>query len=363
MKLHWDFSALHTIALTLGASAVPFHLNRASQIDAIEALLVQGISIDLSQVGSTAGLLTYEGRQVLLYIPDQGSNITNLLKGDKSAGKRFHVAECETLISMRENHRFERYIATTDVSGKFKVHGLDLSRRAMDGQAALHVCINCLKHLNYQQAQVQGPASRVRDEFNLFEFFGTYSSCFTFLPKRTQADTGSSTYTEDWPIISRNLRLHQNWTCSACHVNLAEHRHLLHVHHVDGVKNNNRSANLKVLCAACHKNQPLHEHMIVSLADRKTINTLRVKQELVPRDWPSVMAYADPALHGILGVLKYHSWPVPLLEFLPPGMGTAVELAWPEQSYAISLSSLDARLDNKWVMHTVDTAWKHALVD
>lgn len=358
MKLRWDFSTLHAAMHALGAAEVPFALKRSTSIEAIEAQLIKGIEIRLEDLRSTAGLLTFEGRQVLLYIPDQAGNIAAVLAGEREKGKRFHIADCETLDKMRRQQRFERYIATTDVSGLFSVHGEDFYEGSKEGRAPLHVCINCLKLLNYKQARVSGWHGKVRDTFKLDEFFDTYASCFSQLPSRTIADAASSSYSADWATISEQVRADYNWTCNACLVNLSSHRNLLHVHHIDGVKSNNNRKNLKVLCAACHRMQPLHERMHVSLANMKTINALRVEQGIVARDWKSAMACADPALHGIIGILQRKSWEAPQLEHKLPGMTLALEVAWPERGYAITLSALSDSPPRGWTVHSVQEAWK-----
>jgi len=358
VKLRWNFSQLHEAMRALGAVDVPFTLKRSTTIEAIEAQLIRGIEIRLEDLRSTAGLLTYEGRQVLLYIPDQGGNITSVLAGEREKGRRFHIAECETLDKMRRQQRFERYIATTDASGLFSVHGEDFNVGTKEGRAPLHVCINCLKFLNYKQARVSGWHNKVRDAFKLDEFFDTYSSCFTQLPSRTTMDAASSSYSSDWNKISEQVRADCNWTCEKCNVKLSSHRNLMHVHHVDGVKNNNQRKNLKALCAACHRTEPLHGRMYVSLAHMKTINGLRVSQGIVAIDWKAVMTFADPSLHGIIGILHRKGWDAPRLEYTLPNMAHALEVAWPERNYAITLSTIDARPPGNWTIHTVDEAWQ-----
>lgn len=358
MKLHWNFAILHEARRALGAAEVAFTLKRTTSIEAIEAQLIKGIEIRLEDLRSTAGLLTYEGRQVLLYIPDQGNNIAAVLAGERAKGKRFHIADCETLDMMRRQRRFERYIATTDVSGLFSVHGEDLYIGAKEGSAPLHVCINCLKFLNYKQARVNGGHNKVRDTFKLDEFFDTYASCFTQLPSRTTIDAASSSYSSNWAKVSEQLRIDRAWTCESCRVNLSSHRHLLHVHHIDGVKNHNTPSNLTALCAGCHRMQPLHQRMYVSLAHMKTINILRVEQGVFTRDWKLAMSYADPALHGVLGILQKKAWDAPQLEHKLPGLNNTLEAAWPERRYAIALSSIDSSPPPSWTIHTLQEVWE-----
>ncbi|MEG2885094.1 MAG: hypothetical protein RR884_11005, partial [Acinetobacter sp.] len=69
-------------------------------------------------------------------------------------------------------------------------------------------------------------------------------------------------YTPDWSIISRKLREEYNWTCQNCQIQLENNlKRFLHVHHINGQKTDNKSANLKVLCIRCHSEQPEHQHL------------------------------------------------------------------------------------------------------
>ncbi len=337
MRITHDFSELWNIANRLGAERQSFALTRASAISAIEAELIGGREVKLDELQFVSGLLAFEGRQILLYIPDQGYKIEEVLKGNRDAGKKFHVAYCGTLETMRSSGRFERYIATTDVSGNFALSGIDMTMRELTGQAKLYVCQNCLNMLNYKQAKVNRAARALRESFDLNEFFETFSSCFRFLPVRTKVEAGASVYAANWREISDNLREAVNWTCEGCKINLSNARQLLHVHHIDGVKGNNARSNLKVLCKACHRMEPLHDHMYVPRDEMKAINRLRCSAGIFDGTWNAVMRYADPALHGALGLARSQGWAVPEIEHEVSGLPRHVEAAWPEQRIAISL--------------------------
>ena len=79
MRIAHDFSALWAIADSLGAERQTFALSRTTAISKIEAELIRGREVQLHELESVSGLLAYEGRQVLLYIPDQGQRIDEVL--------------------------------------------------------------------------------------------------------------------------------------------------------------------------------------------------------------------------------------------------------------------------------------------
>jgi hypothetical protein len=112
---------------------------------------------------------------------------------------------------------------------------------------------------------------------------------------------------------------------------------LLHVHHVDGNKNNNQDGNLQVLCKACHRLQPLHDHLYVPLEEMKLINSLRKAAGLYRGDWDTVLKYADPACHGVLGLAQAAGWPVPEVEHSLGSGEASFEVAWPSRKIALSL--------------------------
>lgn len=338
MQLRYDFSSLWKIADELGAAHFDVPIYSGGSVGTIDDQLAStGIEVDLADVQNIGGLLAYEGRQILLYIPDQGRNISDVIRGDKDKGKKFHVAHCTTLETMKNRQRFERYIATTKLDGKFHVHGINLAGAIEeDENTALYVCQNCLKLLNYQQAKIEHKAAKIREHFNLSTFFETYSSIFPYRPSRSQVDPASSGYVSGWELLSKQRRSEAKWRCSDCQVDLSTRPDLLHVHHVNGLKNDNSDQNLKVLCAACHRDQPLHEHMNVDRGAMRTIGQLRRRGGLIQPNWESILKMADPALRGVLGLAKAKGLQPPELEFVING-NEPIEVAWTRERVAISL--------------------------
>ena len=279
MYLNVDFERLYAAVRRMGADSVDPDLvvrRGVTKIDPIDIQLEEGIEVDLSEVGVTDnGLFIYKGRQVLLYIQDHGRRVQDALDNGDS-GRRFHVAYCRTLEEMHSKGRYERYVATNDLSGEFYIAGYGYdSREPINGKTRLKVCKNCLSKLEYWRA------GRTRDqivaEFDLKAFFATYQSSFPYMPSR-RAGEFDGQYTADWGEVARRYKETNNFTCESCYLDLRNVPHLLHVHHINGVKTNNSPSNLKALCIECHSQQPDHKHITVSAENAQRISELRWEQ-------------------------------------------------------------------------------------
>ena len=350
MSLRIDFRALEAAVQRMGAEPIPFETGVAlPPVDPIDLDLNEGIELaDLSLVSSQDGLLSYEGRQILLYIQDHGSNIENALSNPSANGRRFHVADCRTLHQMRDQGRFDRYRITNNLGGQFFITGTSWStRQHHEGYAKLDVCQNCLKHLNYKGAAHANALNLVR-RFNVREFFSTYGSFFKYLPALEAGQSKDDVYSDDWPLVSGRLKADRDFTCEACGVELSGHKALLHVHHKNGVKGDNRPGNLEVLCASCHREQPAHGHMFVSHANTRLINRLRGEQNLLHVvGWKEAIEFADPGLRGVLDLSQRRGASVPRvgLDLLDPSgaVCATLELAWDTPGVGVAIGEDDIR--------------------
>ncbi|EOD77075.1 hypothetical protein D515_04695 [Grimontia indica] len=314
---------------------------QTSHIDKISAELEKGKDVELKDVEIESGLLSYQGRHVTLYIKANGISA------------RFHVSDCSTLQSMRSSGRFERYVVTNNTSGEFSVdtqHG--------EKKARLKVCQNCLRKLNYKGCNTTAPIAPIVQNFNMAEFFATYSSFFPHMPSRL-AETADSGYTDDWSKISSHYRVDKNFECEGCKVNMRSQRALLHVHHINGVKSDNRPANLKALCIDCHSKQPMHEHMVLSHRERQTINDLRKQQGLLEDlgDWQELFELSDPGVHGVLHACRQAYLKVPEINYFVEDsfgdLAARLELAWPKHRFGVAISLNDIEDANKNGWHVV----------
>lgn len=360
MEIEYDFSGLYKAISPIAGDIEPLNirLNETPRKPYVPVQISQvqkdGITID--DVEKVDGVLSYEGKQILLYIPDHTyQNQYYETLQDPKKGKKFHVAWCSVLQKMYERNAFAKYSATNDLTGEFEIIGKPVAGKAPRTKSPLLVCQKCMEFLNYKGARRPGKARSVAENFSIPEFFECYSSIFKFMPSGFKVD--SFAYTKDWPEISEQKRFEENYTCQECEINLSDNRYLLHVHHVNGVKGDNSSSNLRVLCADCHRKQPAHEHIFVSHEDMQIITSLRKKRPSgIPADWKNAIGYADSSIKGALDVLRMQGWEAPVVGFeIMNSHGEIieeVEAGWPQRKFAIVLRNEDKISIDGWTVKT-----------
>ena len=231
------------------------------------------------EVFPVGGLLTHLGVHKTLHIYDPFVSRENL-EATPAINPKFHLADCVTLETMRSINKYDRYVVSNQTDGLFPVRAYDhLTERREQEEilARIQPCKNCLKELDYEGFDGASHIERRRifEHFDLMEFFATYETMFRTLPRLTRQSMGEGQYTSDWAKISARLRREANWTCSECAVNCSNDKDLLHVHHRDGNRGNNRRNNLQVLCIDCHSKQPAHSRLRPSPEQRRRLDKLR----------------------------------------------------------------------------------------
>lgn len=339
MQLNVDLNSLFHNVEKMGAKPVDFDISlRPNELNPIDAQLSSsGIQVEFDDISFENGLANYEGRQVLIYIPDHSFNVQAVLDRE-SIGNKFHVSHCRTLKEMQAKGRYSRYIATNKLTGTFPIFGTDqFKTQKIEGNAELTVCKNCLTNLNYKG--YKNNKTSIFKEFNIEEFFSTYSSFFPYSPLGFNEVSG---YSNNWSEVSSSYKAKNNYTCEYCHVNLTKNKKLLHVHHINGVKSDNSEKNLRALCLDCHKKQPSHNHMHVKHEDTILINRIREEQGCCKiGSWEEIEKYADKGLWGFIDLCKKYKLRLAEVGYtivLDNHKTAYLDLAWPSEKIAISLS-------------------------
>lgn len=213
-----------------------------------EGLEVAGTEIQTHRDGT----LVFKNKRVLVHIRDATHH-----------EPRFHLANCITLVEMKSQGKFEKYVVSERDDGFFHV-------RMGSGplvKRELSVCQNCLDKLSWNGFSRDSMPKSMRYSivraFSVKDFFSKYpNSLHPVVPRHTAESAPRNDYPENWALIASELKRQLGYYCQSCHRVVGEaHKKFLHVHHINGSKNDCRVENLECLCIECHANQHMHEHL------------------------------------------------------------------------------------------------------
>lgn len=221
-----------------------------------------GIDVQINEiVPHKDGTLTYKNLRVIVYIRDVKTY------GQNFNEPRFHVAECTTLGWMKTHQKFEfKYVVTTREDGNFLINHIR-NHGHTSKWTKLRVCQNCLDRLAFDKFSHNLSKSQKRaivTQFTIPRFFEKYPRSLLSEHPAYDAETAPiNNYTSYWDKISARIRSKRGWKCARCSRDLSapHNQKHLHVHHINGLKYDNRDENLKVLCIGCHAEQPQHAHL------------------------------------------------------------------------------------------------------
>lgn len=299
------------------------------------------IAIELDQLDgrqNNGGLLSYQGSQVLVYIPDQGSKLHAVLK-NPSDGTKFHVSHCTTLDWMAEQNRNHRYVATNDTSGIFELKGGHYSKPQ---KGRLNICKNCLKLLNYQGYSDQiSNRNLIFDRFDLTQFFATFSSLFRYpYARRYRAEAQSHSDQPYKATFREPVAINTN--CSRCHVSLPGNMV------VSDSPRESANRQTSILCRDCDRREHWRDAEPIVTNQMRRINRQRREQGLLDdiENWSEALDLADPAFHGLMLKYQHAQWPIPEVGVpLTDGDGVVLEtelgLAWDYRRFAVVASPED----------------------
>jgi hypothetical protein len=254
------FKPLNDLRKLMGAAELgefatainPHHLT----IQELDRLSRSGIDIPLEEIDFLKdGTLAYKDRRVVLYIRD----VFHYRSEDKVDLPRFHISSCSTLNEMKRQRRFERYVVATREDGIFEIN-INVGQNFKKSEERLKICQNCLERIRWEgfSRNFLTPQKRqIVEKFMLSDFFKAYGkSIEPPQPTHTDKTAPLNEYVINWSQISQRIKSERGNRCEKC-----GNTNNLHVHHINGIRYDNLSSNLKVLCATCHAEEPYHSHM------------------------------------------------------------------------------------------------------
>jgi len=313
MKLNVDLELLNNAVKKMGAPLVEFNANTSFEhLDILGTTMGREIDIKDIEINLESGsLFEFKGRQVLLFIPNQFNEL-NLILENATKGNRFHIADCSTLIQMKETNRYNKYAVTNNLSGKFTIYHRSNTNEKVESK--LYVCKNCLEKLNYKNYKDESTRNRnqIFSDFKINEFFETYSTFFNYLPNIKNNEE----------ILNRNpstIIKKKNYVCETCNTDFKNNSKL--------IVNDNKK---RVICVDCYRKVKDHKTTFITNPELKEIYKERTKQnKSIIQNWDDVYKYTDISIHGYIHRLKRSYKPPTYIGYiLPTNENIILDMVW-----------------------------------
>lgn len=207
----------------------------------------------------------FPGQKMLVYIRDfMGDYIKD--EKDMASFPKFHISWCSTLDKMHKSQKYDRYVVSQRNDGIFLLNKTSNGKVVKsDIELELLVCKNCLRTLGYKHYGASPSISEnVFNNFTVKEFLDEYNTNIYLEPTHTSNSQPLNEYSKDWNTISYTYKQSKRFICQDCGKDCSKNTNELHVHHIDGVKSNNKASNLEVVCVKCHSKKPMHGHMLAN---------------------------------------------------------------------------------------------------
>lgn len=234
-----------------------------------EIIQTEGLDISIDDLyvaeDKTLEHKDFPGQKMLVYIRDfMGDYVKD--EKDMASFPKFHISWCTALERMHKSNKYDRYVVSQRNDGIFllnkTVNGKVVKK---DIELKINVCKYCLGNLDYKGYKtLYHKKNEVFNNFTVKEFLDEYNTDIYLEPTHTSNSQPLNEYSKDWNTISYTYKQSKRFICQDCGKDCSKNTNELHVHHIDGVKSNNKASNLEVVCVKCHSKKPMHGHMLAN---------------------------------------------------------------------------------------------------
>ena len=221
----------------------------------LEQLATEGKDVAIEDVVVLKdGTFSYKNNLVVVYIRD--------IQKFQNWVSRFHIADCKTLQRQQQLNGLAHYVVTTRNDGSFVVDVIGNDGQVTRKTMKLNVCQNCLDKLRFGEFSLFLPRQRrmmIVSRFEIQRFFARFPRSLLSARPAGDADTAPIyNYSANFDDVSTRVRERRGWKCECCRRDFSPptDRKYLHVHHRNGIKNENHDGNLQALCLGCHADEP-----------------------------------------------------------------------------------------------------------